>query len=118
MPLDLRVLAEPIVGTEYAVKLQSIDVRVTSADARMGIADKVGGVYGRIETPIAATLKDFAYDLKPLLGEAFARIARPIDFPVGEAHGCARMRVVSIEAGPTVWRMELKKTSRSSSCPR
>ncbi|HEY8040169.1 MAG TPA: DUF4403 family protein [Polyangiaceae bacterium] len=102
LSLDLRIEAEPIVSAAYTVKLQSVDVHVTSSDTRMALADKVAGVYAKIEEPIAARLKDFAFDLRPLLAEAYARIARPIDLAVGDAHACARLRVLEIEAGPTV----------------
>jgi hypothetical protein len=101
-PLDLRVLAEPIVSADYAVKLQGVDVEVRSADTGLAVADRVAGIYDRIAAPIDARLKDFAYDLRPLLSEAYARVARPIDLPVGEAHGCARLRVLDVEAGPSV----------------
>jgi len=102
LPLDLRVQAEPVVGTGYAVKLQSIDVHVASADTGLAIADKVAGVYGKIEEPIAARLKDFAYDLKPLLQEAYGRLSVPIELPVGDAKACAKLKVLEVEAGPTV----------------
>jgi hypothetical protein len=102
VPLDLRIQAEPIVNSEYAVKLQAVDVHVASPDTRLSVADKVAGIYEKIQAPIEARLKDFAYDLRPLLGEAFARVARPIDLPVGDASACARLRVLDVEAGPTV----------------
>jgi hypothetical protein len=99
---DLRVEAEPVVTSEYAVQLQAVDVRVVSSDAKLSLADRVAGVYEKIETPIGARLKEFAYDLRPLLSEAYARIARPIDLPVGDAVGCAQLRVLEVEAAPTV----------------
>jgi hypothetical protein len=101
-PLDLRIEGEPVVSTEYTVKMQSIDVRVTSSDTRLAMADRVAGIYEKIQTPITAQLKSFAYDLRPLLSEAQARVARPIDLPIGDAKGCAELRVLGIEAGPTV----------------
>jgi hypothetical protein len=102
LPLNLRIEAEPIVNPRYAVRLQSVDVHVDSADARLAVAERVAGVYEKIEAPIAAKLKEFAYDLRPLLGEAFVRVARPINLPVGEASACARLNVLDVEAGPTV----------------
>ena len=108
-PLDVRVEAEPIVSAAYAVKLQSVDVRVTSGDDRLALADKVAGVYDEIAAPIAARLRAFTYDLRPLLGEAEERVAKPIDFTVGEAHACAELRVLGIEAGPTVLADGLEK---------
>jgi hypothetical protein len=109
LPLQLRVEAEPIVSAEYAVKLQAVQVHVTSTDARLAMADKLAGVYGKIEEPIAAKLKDFSYDLRPLIGEAYARVARPVEFPVGDANACVRLRVIEVEAGPTVLADGLEK---------
>jgi hypothetical protein len=101
-PLDLVVSAEPVVSTGYAVKLQSLDVKVSSSDRRLGVADKVTPVYEKIETPIRAQLRAFSYDLRPLMEQANQRIAKPTQFPVGDATACARLRVLGIEAGPTV----------------
>jgi hypothetical protein len=102
LPLDLRVEAEPILSSEYAVKLQSVDVQVRSTDTGLAVADRVAGIYDRIAAPIAARLKEFGYDLRPLVSEAYDRVARPIDLPIGEAKGCARLRVLEVEAGPSV----------------
>ena len=33
---------------------------------------------------------------------AHERVARPIDLPLGDAHGCAMLKVRGVEAGPTV----------------
>jgi Domain of unknown function (DUF4403) len=102
VPLDVRVEAEPVVSAGYAVKLQSVEVHVTSPDSRLALADKVAGVYGKIGEPIAAKLRDFTYDLRPMLAEAYARLSKPIVLPVGDANACARLKVLEIEAGPTV----------------
>jgi hypothetical protein len=102
LALDLRIEAEPIVSAQYTVKLQSVDVHVKSPDTSLALADRLAGVYDRIADPIAAQLKDFAYDLRPVLSEAYARVTRPITIPIGDATGCARLRVLDLEAGPTV----------------
>jgi hypothetical protein len=107
--LELRVEAEPVVRADYTIKLQSLDVHVTSHDARMALAEKLAGVYAKIEEPVAAQLRDFQYDLRPLLAEAYARVARPIDLPVGDASACGRLRVLEVEAGPTVLADGLEK---------
>lgn len=109
VPLDLRVEAEPIVNAAYAVKLQSVDVDVTSSDTRLFVADKLTGVYGKIGDGISGKLKAFGYDLRPLLEEAYARVSRPIDLPMGEASACARLKVLEVEAGPTVLADGLEK---------
>ncbi|HEY2511660.1 MAG TPA: DUF4403 family protein [Polyangiaceae bacterium] len=108
-PLDLKVNAEPIVSSEYAVKLQSVDVKVGSGDERLALADKIGGVYEKISDAIGTQVKGFTYDLRPLLSEAAARVAQPIDLPVGDAHACAKLRVLGIEASPTVLADGLEK---------
>jgi hypothetical protein len=108
-PLDVRVLAEPIVSGEYAVKLQSIEVKVTSPDQRLAIADAAARIYDTIASSLTTQLRAFAYDLRPLLVEAESRVGQPIDIPVGDAHGCAELRVLGIEAGPTVLADGLEK---------
>ncbi|HEY8091162.1 MAG TPA: DUF4403 family protein [Polyangiaceae bacterium] len=109
LPLELRVEAEPIVSSSYAVKLQSVAVHVTSPDTRVVFADRIAGVYAKIEEPVTLALKDFAYDLRPVLTEAYGRLTKPIDIPVGEAHACARLAVLDVEAGPTVLADGLEK---------
>jgi Domain of unknown function (DUF4403) len=102
LPLELRVEAEPILSSEYAVKLQSVDVQVRSSDTGLSVADRVAGIYERIATPIADRLKGFGYDLRPLLSDAYERVVRPIELPIGDAKGCASLRVLEVEAGPSV----------------
>jgi hypothetical protein len=101
-PLELKVESEPVVNTQYAVKLQSIDVKVTSTDTRLQMAEKITPVYEKIESPIRDQLKNFSYDLKPLLTQANDRIGKPTSFPVGDASGCAKLHLMSVEAGPTI----------------
>jgi hypothetical protein len=101
-PLSLHVLAEPIISSEYAVKLQSVDVKVTSTDTRLSIADKIASVYDTIGTAIGDKVKGFAYDLKPMVAGAAERIAKPIPLDMGDAKACAQLKVLGIEAGPTI----------------
>jgi hypothetical protein len=101
-PIDLRISAEPVINTQYAVRLQSTDVKVASSDRRLRLAESLGGVYEAIGDEVNERLKDFAYDLRPTLEEAYARIAAPIELPVGDAKGCVSLRVLGVEAGPTV----------------
>jgi hypothetical protein len=102
LPFDLEVAAEPVVNRDYAVKLQSVDVKVSSHDRRLEVANAVGGVFDALERQVAGRVEGFAYDLRPLVGEAYARVTRPVTFPVGGAEGCARTKVLGVEAGPTV----------------
>ncbi len=102
LPLDMRIEAEPVVGSEYVVKLQSVEVHVASDHTGLALADRVANVYDKISASVGARLKAFAFDLKPLFAEAYARIQRPITLSFGEATGCVRLRVLEVEAGPTV----------------
>jgi hypothetical protein len=100
--LDFKLSAEPVVTSSYVAKLQSVEVKVTSEDRVVKIADKAGDVLAKLQSVLQTKLEDFAYDLRPMIVPAYERIARPIDFPVGDAHGCAHLKLVSVEAGPTV----------------
>jgi len=101
-PLDLRILAEPVVSHAYVARLQSMQVAVTSSDTRMKLANLAAGALDKIQATIEQQLADFAYDLKPSLSELHQRLDRPIMLPLGEASGCADLQVLSVEAGPTV----------------
>lgn len=101
-PLDIKVVAEPVISTEYKVKLQSVEVKVTSSDRRLNVADHVAGVFETIAGELSAKLRAFAYDVRPGLEEAYARLSKPIELPIGDAKGCATVKVLGIEAGPTV----------------
>lgn len=102
LAVDLHVVAEPVINTEYAVKLQSVDVKATSSDRKVKVADSLAGVLDLLSTQVAAKLKDFSQDLRPTIEKAYARVAVPIPVPIGDAKGCALLKVVGIEAGPTV----------------
>jgi hypothetical protein len=102
IPLDFRILAEPVVSSDYVAKLQSLDVQVTSNDRIVKTADTAFDVLTKIKTTVEGKLKDFSYDLYPTIAEAHMRIARPIELPLGDASGCAFLKVLGIEAGPTV----------------
>ena len=102
IPLDIKILAEPIITSDYVAKLQSTDVTVTSDSRLVKFADAVADVLTKIKGQLSQQLTDFQYDLHPIISEAHARIAKPIDLPLGDAHGCASLKVLGIEAGPTV----------------
>lgn len=100
--LDFKISAEPVVTSAYVAKLQSVDVKVTSDDRLIKVADKVADVLAKLQSVLQTKLEDFSYDLQPMIFPAYERVARPIDLPVGDAHGCARLKLVGVEAGPTV----------------
>jgi hypothetical protein len=100
--LDLHFDTEPVIASTYEAILQSPEVRVTSPDTRLKIAQSLGGALDKIKQTLEGTLKDFRYDLRPLIAETYARVARPIDLPLGDAKGCAQLSVLGVEAGPMV----------------
>lgn len=102
IPLDFRILAEPVITSSYVAKLQSAEVNVTSSGRLIKFADTVGDVLQKIKKEVQGKLDDFSYDLRPLISEAHQRVAKPIDLPLGEAKGCATLKVLGVEAGPTV----------------
>jgi len=102
LPLDFEIAAEPVITSEYTARLQSLELKVTSEGRMVRAADKLADILPKIQKQVEQKLADFAYDLRPLLGEAFQRVARPIDLPLGDAKGCAMLKVLGVEAGPTV----------------
>jgi len=103
VPIDIHVEAEPIVSSSYAIKLQAVETRVASDDTRLALAERVAGAYEKIADAVSAQVRAFEYDLRPALSEAYGRIAAPIDLALpGEVSACARLRVLEVEAGPTV----------------
>lgn len=102
IPLDFHIAAEPVITSEYVAKLQSLELSVASEGRLVKVADKVADVLPKIQKQVETKLVEFAYDLKPLLGESFQRVAKPIDLPLGDAKGCAMLKVLGVEAGPTV----------------
>ncbi len=55
VPLDVRILAEPIVDEQYAVRMQSVEVHVGSPDLRLSAADRIAGVYEKSPLPSRRT---------------------------------------------------------------
>ena len=101
-PLDFRISAEPVITSDYVAKLQSLDVQVDAPGRLLRAADAVGNVLETIKNEVEHRLVAFGYDLRPALGAAFERVAKPIEFPMGDARGCASVKVLALEAGPTV----------------
>lgn len=100
--LDFKISAEPVVTAEYVAKLQSADVQVTSSDRVVKLADAAADVLEKLRATVQGKLADFSYDLRPLIAPAYERMARPLDIPMGDARGCAKLKLLSVEAGPTV----------------
>jgi hypothetical protein len=101
-PLDFRILTEPVVTSTYATRFQSTEITVTSTDSRLKLANMAAGALDKIQKTVEKEMQDFSYDLRPLLTEVYQRVDKPLSLPLGEASGCADLRVLGVEAGPTV----------------
>jgi hypothetical protein len=109
-PLDLDVAAEPVISSDYKARLQSATVEVHSSDRTLRVAQSLAGALDKIREQIEGQVKEFAYDLKPIIADAHERLTKPIDLPLGgEARGCATINVLGVEAGPTVLADGLEK---------
>lgn len=102
IPLDFHIVVEPVITSGYVARLQSAEVDVKSDARLIRFADTAADVLGTIKKQVQAKLDDFSYDLRPLLDEVHARISNPVELPLGDARGCARLKVLGVEAGPTV----------------
>jgi hypothetical protein len=99
---DVRVAAEPVINTGYTFKLQATEVNVHSDDTRLKVLDQVAGVFERVGGEINARLSGFSYDLKPMLEQAYDRVRAPLPFALGDAMGCAMLKVLGVEAAPLI----------------
>lgn len=100
--LHLTVNAQPVVSSEYTVELQTPVVEIKTDDKLLTVAEWFGGVVSLIRTSVETELRNLRVDLRPMLEPAYATLASPIRFPIGEAEGCVQLGVQSIEAGPTL----------------
>jgi hypothetical protein len=99
---NVKIAAEPIINTAYALKVQSTEVVVHSDDRRLKVADQVAGVFELVGGQIDQKLRAFAYELRPLLEETYARVQRPLPLPMDNASACAELRVLGVEAAPLI----------------
>jgi hypothetical protein len=102
LPFEIQISAEPVINTGYQLKLQSTNVEVRSDDRRLKVVDQVAGVFDRVGKEIDQKLRGFAYELRPLLEETYRRVQKPLPLPMGEATGCAQLRVLGVEAAPLI----------------
>jgi hypothetical protein len=109
LAFDVGIAAEPVVNTSYVFRLQSTDVTVHSDDRRLKIVDLLAGVFQKVGTEIDQKLREFSHDLHPLLEETYNRVKMPLALPMGQAAGCAELRVLGVEAAPLILADGLEK---------
>jgi hypothetical protein len=101
-PLTLVVEGEPVIRPDFVVAFQGVTARVTSSDARVGLAQSVAGVNDVVAREIETRVQESTFDLRPLLRQAYDRLTKPVPLDVADAKGCAFFRVLSLEASPTL----------------
>jgi len=99
LPLTITLAGEPVMTPDFQALLQSTEVQVVAS----GPVDSVNrAIEGKLRELIAKTIDSFRFDVRPLMNQAFERLARPIEIPVGDQMACAELKVTSLEAAPTV----------------
>lgn len=100
MPITVTIAGEPVMTADFKALLQSTEVQVVAK----GPVDAVNrSIEGKLKEVIGKTLDEFRFDVRPLFSSAFARLARPIEIPVGgDQVACAELKVTSLEAAPTL----------------
>lgn len=109
IPLDVSVVGEPIITSDWKARLQGAKVKLESKDFRLRTLQGLGGALEAAQKLTEEFIEGYSYDLSPKLNETYQRIAAPITFPVGDANACAVLKVISIEAGPSVFAGGLEK---------
>ena len=93
---------QPALGSDFMALLQNPQVQVQSEDKLLKAAEWGAGALTMIKDEVEKRLRELRIDLRPLLAENYEKLARPINFPVGDASACVKLGVQSIEAGPSV----------------
>ena len=102
LTFDLKLSGEPVITSDYKAKLQSAKVELTSKDMKVKAADAVTSAIKKLRDQLQTTVENYSFDLAPRVMEAYARLAVPIELPLGEAKGCLAVKVTGVEAGPSV----------------
>lgn len=98
-PIDLTIAGEPVLTADYQARMQSVEVAVKAK----GPIDKVNGIIeDTLKSMLEEHLGNFVLDVRPLLMNAYQRIAKPIPLPIPGENACASFKIVAIEAAPTV----------------
>ncbi|MFO0620281.1 MAG: DUF4403 family protein [Polyangia bacterium] len=100
--ITLTAEVQPALGSDYMALLQNPQVQVQSEDRLLKAAEWGAGALTMMKDEIEKRLRELRVDLRPMLSENYEKLARPINFPVGDAKACVKLGVQAIEAGPSV----------------
>lgn len=99
---ELIIKGNPVITSDYKVRMQDAEIDIAAADMKMRAADLFLGVLAHVRAQMKSQLDSFAYDLNPLVREGYAKLAEPIELSLGDASGCVAFKISGIEAAPTV----------------
>ena len=100
--LIMAAEAQPVLSSDYLAQLQAPSVTISSEDRLLRAAEWGAGVLSDLKEQIQKQLGTLRIDLRPMLEQSYLKLAQPFAFNVGNAKACARLGLLSIEAGPTV----------------
>ena len=99
IPITVTIAGEPVVTADFKAVLQSTDVAVKASSSLQAVNTSVEE---KLKALITRALDEFRMDVRPLVMNAFSRIARPIEIPLGDQVACVELKIVALEAAPTV----------------
>ena len=99
LPVSITIAGEPVMTADFKALLQSTEVHV-KADGPVEAVNR--SIESTLTQLVGKTLEDFRFDVRPMMVNAFSRLARPIEIPVGDQMACAELKVTNLEAAPTV----------------
>lgn len=102
VPVSASVVGEPIITSDWRARLQGARVKLESKDLRLRTAQGLASAMEMATKSTEQFIEGFSWDLSPQIREAYQKLSTPMKLPMGEADGCARLTVKSIEAGPTI----------------
>lgn len=99
LPVSITIAGEPVMTADFKALLQSTDVQVVAS----GPVDSVNrSIETTLKQLVGKTLEDFRFDVRPMMVNAFSRLAKPLEIPLGDQVACAELKVTNLEAAPTV----------------
>ena len=105
MVVTLQVVADvqPVLTATHALVLQAVNVKVSSDDRRLKVADFAAGLMGHVETTLRDKLTTMRVDLRPAFLSLHEKLAAPLFLPLEPASACFTLDLRALEAGPSIF---------------